>query len=35
VVLYSNSLSNIDGTPKIEMTMIYTTPGVEELEAAM
>ncbi|MCY7558528.1 tyrosine-type recombinase/integrase [Paenibacillus macerans] len=24
-----------DGTPNIEMTMIYTTPGVEDLEAAV
>ncbi|MFF3925864.1 tyrosine-type recombinase/integrase [Paenibacillus lactis] len=24
-----------DGTPNIEMTMIYTTPGTEDLEAAV
>lgn len=24
-----------DGTPNIEMTMIYTTPGAEDLEAAV
>lgn len=24
-----------DGTPNIQMTMIYTTPGVEDLTAAV